>query len=411
MDSGIQTDQYTRSDQACQTDTPTVLSERLTMTTQTDSSEMQDCQVQVNFEPSNGAIEHPPLQAIKTENITPTIPMPNIPNSVSQTPSKKRKLSSPRPAETSTQSDFMVTDPSILNSEVYKIYCQNKDPKEAMKQIKNMKTCLSFNEPEMTMPKKEVWRKSCEKLLENLWSHGNPAKSKWEQIQAFLDGDIDEYGIFRELLPVTIDGNIEEHYIWNIIYGSFTRIKIVSPNAIEHWYVENFEGGVGVSKWYRGVGEYACTMAVLKIYGLEESVIEKYHYDFLKNKPTEKTWMEFADTFVQEKATLFLPEIPYCCCPRVDYDVKESKTCDTIVMDVTLRLNIFDYINRSTKTLKSYNGKSTRPLKKTRRPKNEKEEMTNEAKKAALIECFKDRFGFTEFKDIFIDELGRHTTA
>ena len=44
---------------------------------------------------------------------------------------------------------------------------------------------------------------------------------------------------------------------------------------------------------------------------------------------------------------------------------------------------------------------------KTRRPKNEKEEMTKEARKAALIECFKDRFGITKFSDISIDDFHR----
>ena len=61
------------------------------------------------------------------------------------------------------------------------------------------------------------------------------------------------------------------------------------------------------------------------------------------------------------------------------------------------------------KTFKIYHGKSTRPLKKTRRPRSqeEKKEMEEEAKKAAMMEIFKDRFGFTEFKDLYVDELYR----
>ena len=38
---------------------------------------------------------------------------------------------------------------------------------------------------------------------------------------------------------------------------------------------------------------------------------------------------------------------------------------------------------------------------------NEKEEMKKEAKKAALMECYKEYFGFTEFNDILVDEIGR----
>ena len=34
--------------------------------------------------------------------------------------------------------------------------------------------------------------------------------------------------------------------------------------------------------------------------------------------------------------------------------------------------------------------------------------MEKEAKKAALIECFKERFGFNKFDDWCVDELGRY---
>ena len=33
--------------------------------------------------------------------------------------------------------------------------------------------------------------------------------------------------------------------------------------------------------------------------------------------------------------------------------------------------------------------------------------MKIEAKKAAMVELFKERFGFTEFKDMYVDELHR----
>ena len=36
-----------------------------------------------------------------------------------------------------------------------------------------------------------------------------------------------------------------------------------------------------------------------------------------------------------------------------------------------------------------------------------KEEMTKEAKRAALEKFFRDRYGFTEFNDMVVDELGR----
>ena len=40
-----------------------------------------------------------------------------------------------------------------------------------------------------------------------------------------------------------------------------------------------------------------------------------------------------------------------------------------------------------------------------------KEEMTKEAKRAAMEECFRDRYGLTEFNDMIVDELGRPMKA
>ena len=141
----------------------TIQSEKVSMTTQTDSAQMQDSQVQVNLERANIATENQQIQAIKTE-ISPNILMPNIPNSVNPSSSKKRKLSSARTA-TSTQDDFSTVDPSILNSEVYKVYCQNEDPKKAMKHIKNMKTCLSFESKSFSQyRKKKTGKKAAKKI-------------------------------------------------------------------------------------------------------------------------------------------------------------------------------------------------------------------------------------------------------
>ena len=380
---------------------------------------MKDFQMQVNFERDKVPIEHQSSQAIKSENITPTIPMPNIPDSVGQTSSKKRKRSSSRSATATTQRDSGTTDPAILNSEVYKVYCQNVDPKEAMEKIKNMKTCLSLREPTLPFPKKDIWKKSCEKFLKQLWSYENAGKSKWEQIQAFLSGDINRWDLFDEELPVTIDGEIQEYYFWDIIDSSFTVIEILLPNGIEFWYVENFESGVGVSKWYRAVNgdassyycdEFGDKIAVLKMLGLEASTIEKYHYEFLKKKPVEKNWLEFADTVAQHVPSNLIQDSEKCGYHFIQYDVQESKTSETMVVNVALQIGETNYNNGSKRIIKSYHGNSTRPLKK-RRPNNEKEEMKNEAKKAALMECFKDRFGITEFSDIYVDELDRPQTA
>ena len=112
----VQTDSVTRKNECCQTV----------------QSDGVDFQVQVSMPP------------IKEE-----VAMPNRPSSNSSQKTKKRKLSSIQTANVNagasqqrqqtsgdrTQGTETLSD-SILNSEVYKIYCQYEDPKEAMTKIK-----------------------------------------------------------------------------------------------------------------------------------------------------------------------------------------------------------------------------------------------------------------------------------
>ena len=183
--------------------------------------------------------------------------------------------------------------------------------------------------------------------------------------------------------------------------------------------MKNFEGGIGVSKWYRGVSigsdfhrEYGDKMAVLNVMGVTNSMIEKYHYEEISKKPIQTSWLDFASKFVRYYSSSLFPT-KQSMNNYVDFVFQESETETTVEVNVTLRLRYYklnrDY-EREYVNFKLYHGKSTRPLKRTRRPQNEKEKMRNEAKKAALIECFKDRFGFTQFDDIFVDELHRPST-
>ena len=157
-------------------------SENQSITTQTDRPEINETEVQVNIQPEHEPI--PPLRSIKEE-----IAMPNLPNSIGQTPAKKRKLSMvSRSCATSTDFDSSYPeqnlDAEILNSEVYKIYCRNEDPKEAMKQIKELKNCIDFYEPDHFYESDEVDLKlGFEKTLENLWSFGPSGSSKWTHIK------------------------------------------------------------------------------------------------------------------------------------------------------------------------------------------------------------------------------------
>lgn len=83
----------------------------------------------------------------------------------------------------------------------------------------------------------------------------------------------------------------------------------------------------------------------------------------------------------------------------------ESATISEIEITVTLEVKGYNRI------LKCYHGKSTRPVTRKQNVPNylayQKIEMENEAKNAALMECFRDHLGFTEFNDLAFDELHR----
>jgi len=206
VDAAFTTDSMERKEESCQTDSPErkdfevqvcFQQEVETMSTQTDSCANSDFQVQVNIPRESDSIA---VQTIKEE-----IAMPNLPSSVAQTPAKKRKMSSVSTCSTlkntasidltspqnpnsgdsgvnlnnqqsgvgstanrlnKTQADL---DDEILNSQVYKIYCRNEDPKEAMKEIKGLKTCVFFNESTDPFPSEQDFKKASKKCLETLW--------------------------------------------------------------------------------------------------------------------------------------------------------------------------------------------------------------------------------------------------
>ena len=181
VDAETQTDNLAKQEKFCQTESPkskdfqnqtNIRIENQSITTQTDRAVSNEIELQVNIQREHEPI--PPLRSIKEE-----IAMPNLPNSIGQTPAKKRKLSMvSRSCATST------LDAEILNSEVYKIYCRNEDPKEAMKQIKELKNCIDFYEPDhFYETDEEDLKLGFEKTLENLWSFGPSGSSKWTHIK------------------------------------------------------------------------------------------------------------------------------------------------------------------------------------------------------------------------------------
>ena len=112
--------------------------------------------------------------------------------------------------------------------------------------------------------------------------------------------------------------------------------------------------------------------------------------------------------------------------PAQNYGLRQSISISIIEITAVLELKSLVYAvdsdtedseddNETWTIEKSYYGKSTRRVSAKQNAKeelaNQREEMTKEAKKAALMECFRERLGFTEFKDIVCDELNRPMTV
>ena len=93
--------------------------------------------------------------------------------------------------------------------------------------------------------------------------------------------------------------------------------------------------------------------------------------------------------------------------------MKESVTVSAV--EITAVLQRKRKTSDEWKIIKCYEGKSSRRV--TRNQKSEeilqkdKEKMMKEAKRAALEIFFSDQYGFTEFKDMIVDELGRPMKA
>ena len=265
-DIGIQTECFPRYDQDCQTDIlerkdfqaqATIEIETESMTTQTENSGEHEFQVQAVLGGERASV------AIQT--ITDYIP--NSPNSVEQTETKKRKLSkhqksyllsptSPATSNTTetTHSDTQSNiDDSISKSEVYKIYRRNKDPKDAMKQIKKLKNCISFEEPRWTFPNETDFEITCKKALRTLLSFGT---SKFETIKRFLEEGSYYEETFQTMVPICIPEIAQfATDLDKIMDNCFTRIKILLPFGFEFWYVKKFEGrrwGIKMVPWSFG---------------------------------------------------------------------------------------------------------------------------------------------------------------
>ena len=206
-----QTESSEKEDGSCQTDTPerkyvqvqTSMKQTEPIATQTENSPKCDFQSQANIQQQGSSVA---VQTIKEEVV-----MPNIPNSAASVPAKKRKLSSTssassrnleRPTQATRKSSRNqladvgsgnhvknvqdAADEKILNSEIYKIYCRNEDPKEAIKQIRELKTCIYFEQSTQPALAEDDLKRESEKTLNELWKFEPLDDSKFIKIKKYL---------------------------------------------------------------------------------------------------------------------------------------------------------------------------------------------------------------------------------
>ena len=203
-------------------------------------------------------------------------------------------------SESPTNTEQAVLDDEILHSEVYQIYCRYKDPKEAMKEIGQLKSCWGCGLATKPFPSEENLKNVSEIVLDRLWRLEPQLDSKFVKIKRLINQDIDESELINSDDGVDIE-TFKESMSW---------ISRLLPNGYEFWYIANFEQGPGESKWYRGESsepDQDELLAMLNVLGIKNSTISKLHYDhYLETNSTKIEWLDFAKEFIAcDKPRLF----------------------------------------------------------------------------------------------------------
>ena len=198
-------------------------------------------------------------------------------------------------------------DESILNSEIYQIYCRAEYPHEAMGKIKEHNNCVLFEHEQQPFISEEEFKRISKKTLSNLWQQEAPlAESKFDRLKKFING-----AIKNEVL-----GKWSSHErSMREVFQCMTKIQIVNPDGYEYFYVANFKLGhrrwAGqenrFSRWYRAVSSdsgKAQRLAQLKVLGITDSIMDQIQF---KDTPTickngvKSMFLLFSDYFSSEK--------------------------------------------------------------------------------------------------------------
>ena len=309
----VQTDSVTRKNEFCQTVQPGGV----------------DFQVQVSMQPER--------KMTGTQTIKEEVGIPNRPSSNSSKQTKKRKLSSIQtatrnnnaglPIDTSSSisshrrqtnedrtqgTQTQILNDSILNSEVYKIYCQHEDPKEAMTKIQQMKHCSKFLEAKIT-PSEGILSRRLQSIFKTTFLSVFPKDT------IFYRKDLEEYnstiGIYDAIskykIKIDNEGNVEKNQksssskkktftIEQLFMNSLTKIILVQPNGYEVWFIRDFDKGSGISKWYRGYAytvNSAMRIAKLSALGIETPASDKTSE--IRSPTSSVSWLRFAEDLMK----------------------------------------------------------------------------------------------------------------
>ena len=166
-------------------------------------------------------------------------------------------------SETDTEAENWMVN--VVNSEVYKIYWQEEDPKNAIEKIKKLKNCLLIHEPK-TQNNQDI--DTGVKTIWNFFGLSTPFSKEFST----------ELKIVKSFV-VNQFGDLGDKYLdaFKLISQCTTTIKMIQPNGYEYWIVKDFEKGRGISKWYRG---HACesvaaeNLAFLNLAGITVPAID-----------------------------------------------------------------------------------------------------------------------------------------
>ena len=212
------------------------------------------------------------------------------------------------------QNDGSNIDNSILNSEIYQIYCRAECSFEAAQKISGHNKCVLFEQAQTGLTEEELKRIS-RRTLSKLWQEKASVKeSKFDRLKKFIDGTIKDEVLGRSFDTTSMRGVFQ--------YG-MTKIQVLNPNGYEYFYVENFKAGhhnrrykmqnqnddvemdnveVMTSKWYRAVSSEsgkAQRLAQLNVLGITNSIMDQIQFNHYLTQNSSKTQLlDFAHRFI-----------------------------------------------------------------------------------------------------------------